>query len=261
MTLDTLIISFNHWPATAIAGLELITCLIFTLSLLRFFGVSGLYGYVAVALIAANIEVLKGAQFAFPAHPIAMGTLLFGTITLVFDIITEYYGKPAALKGVRLGFVALLFFTVLMLLTVGVRPLDPNTLSTDTLFLYENHTHIKALFMPIPGILAASLIAYMVSQYSDVIIFRLIKYITHERWLLLRAVISTSISAFIDTCLFSFLAWKLFNPNPVSWQILFNIYIFGTYPLRLLCSFGLSPFIYLAKPFLPKNHHEYLSQL
>jgi len=259
MTLDTLIALLNSWPTTLIAGLELITCLIFILSLLRLFGASGLYCYVAVALVAANIEVLKGAQFLYPSHPIAMGTLLFGTITLVFDIITEYYGKPAALKGVRLGFVALLFFMVLMFFTVGIHPLDPKALSADTLFLYDNHVHIKALFMPIPGILAASLISYMVSQYSDVIIFRLIKRLTHERWLLVRAVVSTSVSAFIDTCLFSFLAWKLFDPNPVSWQTLLVIYIFGTYPLRLLCSFGLSPFIYLAKPFLPKNHHEYLS--
>lgn len=261
MSLDNFLAWLNGMPATAIAGMELVSCLLFILGMLRFFGVSGLYCYVAVALIGANIEVLKGGQFIYPSHPIAMGTLLFGTIALVFDIITEYYGKPAALKGVRLGFVVVCLFTLLMLLTVGVRPLDPKALTPDSLFLYENHLHIKALFMPLPGILAASLISYLVSQSSDVIIFRVIKRMTRDRWLLLRAVLSTAISAFIDTCLFSFLAWKLFNPDPVSWQTLLVIYIFGTYPLRLLCSFGLSPFIYLARPFLPKKHHEYLSQL
>lgn len=261
MSLDHLIILLNSWPATSLAIIELIVCLFFILAMLRWFGVSGLYCYVAVALMAANIEVLKGGQFLFPSHPIAMGTLLFGTITLVFDIITEYYGKLAALKGVRLGFVVVCFFTILMLITVGVKPLDPKTLSADSQFLYENHLHIKALFMPLPGILAASLISYIISQSSDVIIFRLIKHLTQERWLFLRAVLSTSISAFIDTCIFSFLAWKLFSSDPVSWQTLFVIYIFGTYPLRLLCSFGLSPFIYLARPFLPKNYHEHLSKL
>ncbi len=261
MFLDTLITLFNSWPATILAGIELIACLIFIFTLLRFFGASGLYCYVAVTLIAANIQVLKGGQFIFPPHPIAMGTLLFGTIALVFDIITEYYGKPAALRGVRLGFVVLCFFTVLMLITVGVRPLDPKTLAPDSLFLYENHLHIKALFMPMPAILAASLISYLISQSTDVLIFRLIKQMTHDRWLWVRAVLSTSVSAFIDTCIFSFLAWKLFSPAPISWQTLMIVYIFGTYPLRLICSFGLSPFIYFARHFLPKQHHEHLSKL
>lgn len=259
MTLDAIITLLNSWPATVLAIIELITCLLFIIGMLRFFGVNGLYCYVAVALIAANIEVLKGGQFLFPDHPIAMGTLLFGTIALVFDIITEYYGKPAALHGVRLGFVVVCFFTLLMLITVGVQPLNPKTLSPDSMFLYENHLHIKALFMPMPGILAASLISYIISQSSDVIIFRLIKRITRNRWLFLRAVASTSISAFIDTCVFSFLAWILFSPAPVSLHTLIIVYIIGTYPLRLLCSFGLSPFIYLARLCLPKKHHEHLS--
>ncbi len=253
MSIDSLITLLNNWPPTVLAGIELGICLFFILAMLRFFGVSGLYAYVCVALIGANIEVLKGGQFWFPPHPIAMGTLLFGTIALVFDIITEYYGKPAALQGVRLGFVVVCFFTLLMLITVGIRPLDPHTLTADELFLYQNHLHIKALFIPLPAILAASLTSYLISQSTDVIIFRLIKQLTHERWLWLRAILSTSVSAFVDTCIFSFLAWKLFSPEPVSWQTLFTVYIFGAYPLRLLCSFGLSPFIYLARPFLPKT--------
>lgn len=255
ITIDSLIALFNSWPATVMAGIELVLCITFIMGLLRFYALNGLYIYIVLSLIVANIQVLKGAQFIYPTHPIAMGTLLFGTIALTFDIITEYYGKASALKGVQLGFIALIFFTLLMLITVGVRPLNPATLSADSKFLYQNHVYIKALFMPMPGILAASLISYFTSQYSDVVIYWLIKRLTHERWLGLRAVLSTSLSALIDTCLFSVLAWKIFNPDPVSWQVLLSVYILGTYPLRLLCSFGLSPFIYLANYFLPKHEH------
>jgi queuosine precursor transporter len=247
------VISFlNHGLPDCVALIELFVCLIFILSMLRFFGVVGLYAYVAVALIAANIQVLKGGQFIFPFHPIAMGTLLFGTIALVFDIITEYFDKEAALKGVRLGFCVLCLFSVLMVLTIGVRPLDPKYLTSDSLALYQNHEHMKALFMPMPSILLASLISYLTSQYSDVLLFRLIKRWTHEKWLWLRAILSTSLSAWIDTCLFSLLAWKLLSPTPVSWETLISIYILGTYPLRLLCSFSLTPIIYFARFFLPK---------
>ncbi len=260
MTLDSLITLFNSWPADAMAAIELVLCLIFMMGMLRFYGISGLYSYVNIALIVANIQVLKGGQFIFPPHPIAMGTLLFGTIALTFDIMTEYYGKAAALKGVQLGFVILCFFTLLMLITVGVRPLNLATYTTDSLSLYEKHLHIKALFMPMPGILAASLISYAVSQYSDVVIFWLLKRITHQRWLGLRAVMATAVSALIDTSLFSFLAWKLFSPDPVSRKTIFSVYILGTYPLRLLCSFCLSPFIYLAKHFRPPVNHGYVSE-
>ena len=253
--LGSLIALFNSWPPTGMALIELIVCLLFMMGLLRFYGVSGLYSYVNLGLIVANIQVLKGGQFLYPSHPIAMGTLMFGTIGLCFDVITEYYGKAAALKGVQLGFITLCFFTVLMLITVGVRPLNPAALSPDSLFLYQNNVHIKALFMPMPGILAASLISYATSQNSDVWIYWIIKQITHERWLGLRAVLSTSLSALIDTCLFSLLAWKVFSPDPVSWKTLWSVYIIGTYPLRLICSFSLSPFIYLGRYFLPKTSY------
>lgn len=256
ISLNALIELFNNWPAQYLVFLELFVCLISILILLRFYGVSGLYCFVCLGLITANLQVLKGGQFFFPDHPIAMGTLLFGMIALVFDIITEYFGKKAALRGVRLGFLSLFLFTILMLFTVGVKPINPRFLQPDELFLYQNHVHMKALFMPMPGILAASLISYLVSQYSDVWIYWLIKHVMPNRLLWLRVLLSTSFSAFLDTCLFSFLAWKLFNPEPVTWYTLTVIYILGTYPLRLMCSFCLSPFIYLTKPFLPKIQYE-----
>lgn len=251
--LNSLILVLNSWPPEAMALLELILALIFMFALLRGYGISGLYSYVTVALIVANIQVLKGGQFIFPTHPIAMGTLLFASMGLAFDLMTEYYGKLAALKGVQLGFITLAFFTLLMLITVGVRPVSLAHLSADSLGLYTNHWHIKALFVPLPAILAASLIAYAFSQYLDVMIFWLLKRITHQRLLGLRAVLSISISALVDSFLFSWLAWQVFNSHPVSWPTLFSVYILGTYPLRLLASFCLSPCIYLAQYFIPKQ--------
>jgi uncharacterized integral membrane protein (TIGR00697 family) len=257
LSLDAAVTLLNGWPPEAVASIEILFCLLAMAGLFRRYGVAGLYSFITILLIVANIQVLKGGQFIFPSHPIALGTMLFGIIALSFDIITEYYGKAAALKGVRLSFFMLASFTVLMFLTVGLRPLSPELLSADSLSLYTNHEHIKALFVPLPGILLASLIAYITSQYVDVMLFYLIRNISHKRLLWLRTVISTSVSAFIDTTLFSYLAWKLFSPTPVTWATLFTIYILGTYPLRLLCSFCFSPLIYLARYCLPPDYHEH----
>ncbi len=251
----------NSLPPEIVAAVELMICLVTMAGLLRRFGVAGLYSFIVILLIAGNIQVLKGGQFIWPLHPIALGTMLFGIIAVTFDIITEYYGKSAALKGVQLSFFALAFFTVLMILTVGLRPLDPSQLTPDEMSLFTNHEHMKALFVPLPGILLASLISYFTSQNVDVILFYLVRRISHQRMLWLRTVLSTSISALIDTALFSFLAWKLFSPNPVTWHTLLVDYIFGTYPLRLLCSFCFSPLIYWARYFLPAQKHEQLSRI
>lgn len=249
---ESLIHTLNSWPVEVDVAFELITCLLALFGLLRWYGKSGLYCFVTVLLIVGNIQVLKGAQFIFPPHPIALGTMLFGIISITFDIITEYYGKPAALKGVRLSFFILTLFTLLMFLTVGLRPLDPKALAADELFLYANHEHIKALFLPLPGILIASLTAYLTSQYVDVISFYLLKKITRERWMSLRSFLSTAVSAFVDNFLFSLLAWKILSPTPVGWATLLSVYVLGAYPLRLLCSICFSPLVPLARYFLPK---------
>jgi uncharacterized integral membrane protein (TIGR00697 family) len=249
---EFLITLLNTWPPEVDVGIELIGCLLAMMGLLRWFGLAGLYCFIATLLIVGNIQVLKGEQFALLPHPIALGTTLFGIIALTFDIITEYYGKAAALKGVRLSFFIFAFFTMLLFLTVGLKPLDPNVLTSDDMFLYTNHQHIKALFLPMPEILVASLTAYFSSQYIDVLIYFLLKGLTHERLLWLRSFLSTAISAFVDTFLFSLLAWKLLSATPVSWKTLFNVYVLGTYPLRLLCSFGFSPLVYWARYFLPR---------
>lgn len=251
--LDSLITTLNALPPEGVSLLELAACLTALAGFLRYYGAAGLYSFIAILLVVANIQVLKGAQFSFIAHPIALGTLLFGIIAVTFDIITEYYGKPAALRGVRLSFLILTFFTILMIGTVGIKPLEPSTLTPDELFLASNHEHIKALFVPLPGILLASLIAYLTSQYVDVMIYYFIKRITLQRLLWFRAFLSTALSALVDTMLFSFLAWKLFSPQPVSWQTLFTVYIFGTYPLRLACSFCFSPLVYFARYLLPNK--------
>lgn len=250
---ENLINTLNTWPPEVDVGFELLTCLLALAGLLRWYGKAGLYCFVTVLLIVGNIQVLKGAEFVFPPHPIALGTMLFGIISISFDIITEYYGKSAALKGVQLSFFILTLFTLLMFLTVGLRPLDPKTLAPDELFLYTNHEHIRALFLPLPGILIASLSAYLASQYVDVIIFYLLKKVTRERWISLRSFLSTAISALVDNFLFSLLAWKILSPTPVSWSTLFSVYVLGAYPLRLLCSFCFSPLVPLARYFLPNS--------
>src|ERR1700679_1491336 len=74
------------------------------LGLWRFFGIQGLYLYNILAVVIANIQVLKVSPFFLSPHPVALGTMLFSTTFLVSDILTEHHGTRIAKKGIILSF-------------------------------------------------------------------------------------------------------------------------------------------------------------
>jgi len=64
----------------------------------RFFGRIGLYCWIAVAVILANIQVTKTIQlFGFVT---ALGNIIYSTTFLATDILNENHGKKAARKAV-----------------------------------------------------------------------------------------------------------------------------------------------------------------
>ena len=64
----------------------------------RLFGKLGLYAWIGVAIIIANIQVLKTVElFTMVA---TLGNIIYGTTFLTTDILSEVYGKAAAKKAV-----------------------------------------------------------------------------------------------------------------------------------------------------------------
>ncbi|SVC77236.1 uncharacterized protein METZ01_LOCUS330090 [marine metagenome] len=76
----------------------LMFCLCVILLLLKLFGEAGMYIYTVIAVIGANIQVLKIVDFPFFSNLVALGTILFSSIFLTTDILTEYYGAKLAKK-------------------------------------------------------------------------------------------------------------------------------------------------------------------
>lgn len=211
----------------------------------RLFGKAGLYAYTAIAIILGNIQVLKAAQFSFYDTPIALGTTTFASIFCVSDILTEHYGKDAALKSVWIGFISAIFVTLSMLLTLGIKPID-SSLSADAGYFLKNHDALVRIFTPAPAILTASLIAYLTSQYTDIIVFQCIKKLTREKWLWLRANVSSILSALIDNTIFSVCAWVILSSHPVSTHTLFHTYILGGLIFRIFAAIAFSPLLYFS---------------
>ena len=149
----------------------LIFCLCVILLLLKLFGEAGMYMYTVIAVIGANIQVLKIVEFPFFSNPIALGTILFASTFLTTDILTEYYGVKLAKKNILMGFAGFLLMTLIMLFTIGFTPLESSKVSEEYSWAFPIQDNLLGIFMPFPTFFASSMIAYLFSQYFDVWFF------------------------------------------------------------------------------------------
>ena len=93
------VIFLNTIPIEITWIVFLFLCLSIIMILLKIFGEIGLYIYTIVAIIVANIQVLKIVKFSFFSDPVALGTILFASTFLCTDILSEYYSKEKAKKN------------------------------------------------------------------------------------------------------------------------------------------------------------------
>ncbi len=225
----------------------------FVIIFLRLFGKSGLYIYTVIAIIAGNIQVLKLVEFPFFPDPIALGTILFASTFLCTDILAEHYDLKSAKKNILVGFSGFLLMTFFMLFTLGFTPLNANSISENYLWALETQDHFLGIFLPFPIFFVSSMIAYLFSQFFDVWFFLKLSKLTNKKYLWLRNNFSTIISSLIDNTIFSIFAWIILNPNPLDFNTVLFTFILGTYILRLAIAIFDTPFIYLAKFFVPKE--------
>ena len=107
MKIEPLIQYCHSLPPEAIWLTLLIFSFATILVMLRIFGAAGLYVYIAISIIAANVQVLKAVKFSIFDTPVALGTILYATAYLCTDILNEFYGSKAARKSIYMGFMAM----------------------------------------------------------------------------------------------------------------------------------------------------------
>ncbi|MBA7479839.1 queuosine precursor transporter [subsurface metagenome] len=217
---------FNNllWVGFILADLSL------SILVYRFFGKFGLYALIVASIITANIQVLKTVQlFGLVA---TLGNILYGSIFLATDILSEVYGKKAARRGVWLGFIGMTLMTLWMQIGLKFIP-DVSDFAQDAL---------STIFGLMPRVAAGSMVAYLISQHHDVFAFHFWKNRTRGRFLWLRNNASTMVSQAIDSIIFCAIAlWGLFDIK--TWfQILAT-----TYFLKWFVAAIDTPFIYLAR--------------
>ncbi len=214
----------------------------------RLLGRTGVCIFLTLGVIIANIQVLKAMNLWLFSEPVAMGTVVLMTTYLATDLLAEHYGRDTAKKAVWCGFVGILLVTIIMVLTLGIPQI---TDTPDATRFNMAHEAIYTLFSPAPGIFVASLSAFLISQYTDISIFLMVKKLTGTSSLWLRSFVSTGLSSLLDSVIFSVLAWKVFVPLQIDFTTLVFTYILGTYILRLLLTILNVPALYLLTKFRP----------
>ena len=86
----------------------------------RLFGRVGLYGYIVMAIITANIQVVKLVNIF--GLETTLGNIMYGSIFLCTDILNEIHGKKEANRAVWMGFLAMVLMTVYMQIGLKFTP-------------------------------------------------------------------------------------------------------------------------------------------
>lgn len=199
----------------------------------RLFGKTGLYAWIAAAVILANIQVVKTIELF--GLVMTLGNTIYGTIYMTTDLLNEKYGQKEARKAVWFGFFILLMSMIILQMVLVFQPQESDI----------SQASLETIFGLLPRIALGSVAAFLASQTLDVLLFsRIRKRYPERNQLWIRVNGSTIASQLIDTLIFCLIAFAGLYDWDVWWQIALT-----TYLIKFVISVASTPVIYLARRF------------
>lgn len=197
---------------------------------LKFFGKAGLYAWIALATILANMIVTKNIQvFGIDA---TLGNVMFASTFLATDILSEKYGAKDAKKGVYIGLFSVLSYLVITQFCLLFLPSEMDMV----------HGSMANLFALAPRICLASVSMYFLANLMDVFLYNKLRNRFDGKKMWLRNNICTIVCNCLENFGFVLLAFA------------------GIYPMKELLMIAIStsiieaaiavcdtPFLYIAK--------------
>lgn len=208
----------------------------------RLFGKSGLFAWIGICAVFANIEVTVLVN-AFGMEQ-TLGNTLFASSFLATDILSELYGKKDADKGVYIGIITTVLFIIFSSLWIHYIPSQSDWAMPS----------VKALFSHTPRILIASLAGYAVSELLDVWLYHKWWNFTQKKsgssrkFLWVRNNFSTLISQLVNIIIFNAGAfWGIYDTSELI-KITAACYV-----IYIFTSLLDTPFVYAARKFSNKK--------
>lgn len=203
----------------------------------KLFGKKGLYAWIGVATVVANIQVVKTVEMF--GIVMTLGNTMYVSLYLTSDLLNEKFGRDEAKRAVWFGFFTLIMTTVLMQMTLVFKPQAGDIAQSS----------LETIFGLMPRLALGSLTAYFVSQFLDVRLYAWIrKFYPGRNQLWIRNNGSTMVSSFVDTLIFCSIAFLGEYSFGVWLEILFTTYIF-----KFVLTAAGTPFLYIARNFEHKE--------
>lgn len=221
---------FNLWWGI----LFVLVNFVFFLLCYRLFGKKGMYAWVGVATVIANIQVSKTIMMP-PGIVMTLGNTMYVTLYMVSDLLNEKYGRKEARTAVWFGFFTLIMTTVIMQMALKFTPQEEDIAQSS----------LETIFGMMPRLALGSLAAYFISQFLDVRLYSWIrKYYGSSRQLWIRSNGSTMVSSFVDTLVFCTIAFAGIYDLKVWTEILLT-----TYVIKFVLTAAGTPILYIARTF------------
>lgn len=183
------------------------------------------------ALVLAN--VLGSKITTILGIVTSVGIFAYPITFLITDAIEEVRGKKTTQVFIYAGFVALVVTIILVWIGLKMPPAS----------FYASNEAYTTVFGNSIRIIIASMIAFLISQTHDIWAFNFWKQRTHGRFLWLRNNLSTIASQFIDTSLFTFIAFYQMTPAFTAARIVQMIIPYWL--LKVGFAFLDTPFVYI----------------
>jgi len=212
--------------------------------------------FVANAIIAeiigGKLIVLGDASFSFmlnlgffesPIGPfiLSVGVIPWPVVFLSTDLINEYYGKKGVRQITNIAVVLILYVFFIIYMTMIPDAADGISPVTDDAYSQVLNQSLWIIF--------GSIIAFLVSQIVDVVVFHVFRRKTGGNKLWMRATGSTAVSQLIDSVIILGIAFYL--PGKISLPEYLGFAI-TNYSYKLLIAILITPLIYLGHGLIDK---------
>lgn len=196
----------------------------------KIFKKEGLYVWAAIALIMANILECQTVGL-FNGFTSTCGNVLFASVFLATDIMSEKYGSEYSKKAIKLAVLAMVSFTIIMQIGLLFTP-DASDFA---------HDSMVTLFSLNLRITISSLVMFYISNNLDILIFdKLKKKLPKQLWL--RNNVATIISNVLENYFFIFFAFVGIYDIPTMLNIATTISV-----VEIVIALFDTPFLYISK--------------
>ena len=219
--------------------------------------------FVANAIIAeiigGKLVVLGDATFSLslnlgffesPIGPfiLSVGVIPWPIVFLSTDLINEYFGKRGVRQITNIAVVMILYIFFIIYMTMIPEAAEGISPVTDEAYKQVLNQSLWIIF--------GSIIAFLVSQIVDVVVFHIFRRKTGSKKLWLRATGSTAVSQFIDS--FIILGIAFYLPGKITLPEYLGFAV-TNYSYKLLIAIIITPLIYLGHGLIDKYLGEELA--